>query len=194
MIWAAIIVTLTYRGHPDMAYLVALGLGTYARPSELLGLRKQDVIPPVRGMSRYGALLFAAVSDLVAPGGNKGQGKGKAGASGGIGEDAFFVKAAAGLQHEQKLALADTIQACGGRFAEKSNRSSTASPTPISWRQSGLLRLRHTATDEMHDVPGASGHSHCSTSTAHGSPWKVPEATRKRPTPWKEKPQPEKVV
>ena len=43
-----------------MATMVLLGVGTYARPSELLGLRKKDVIPPVRGMSRYGALMIAA--------------------------------------------------------------------------------------------------------------------------------------
>ena len=60
MIWAAIAVTLALRGQPDMAKFLLLGLGTYARPSELLGLRKQDVIPPMRGMSQYGALLIAA--------------------------------------------------------------------------------------------------------------------------------------
>jgi len=59
MIWSAIAVTLALRGQPDMAKLLLLGLGTYARPSELLGLRKQDVIPPVRGMSRYGAIIIA---------------------------------------------------------------------------------------------------------------------------------------
>ena len=59
MIWAAIAVTLVYRGQPDMAKFMLLDLATYARPSQLLGLRCQDVIPPVRGVSKYGALLIA---------------------------------------------------------------------------------------------------------------------------------------
>ena len=59
MIGAAIAVTLALRQQPDMAKFLLLGLGTYARPSELLGLRKQDVIPPVRGMSKYGAIIIA---------------------------------------------------------------------------------------------------------------------------------------
>ena len=51
--------TLCFRGHQDMAVLCLFGVSTYARPSELLGLRRKDVIPPVRGVSRYGALLLA---------------------------------------------------------------------------------------------------------------------------------------
>ena len=58
-VWAAIAVTLCFRGHQDMAVLCLFGVATYARPSELLGLRRKDIIPPVRGVSRYGALLLA---------------------------------------------------------------------------------------------------------------------------------------
>ena len=43
-----------------MAIFMLLGLGTYARPSELLGLRQKDLIPPVRGVSRFGSILIAS--------------------------------------------------------------------------------------------------------------------------------------
>ena len=59
MLWAAIAVTLTFQGHRDMAVFMLMGLGTYARPSELLGLRQKDLIPPVRGVSKFGSLLIA---------------------------------------------------------------------------------------------------------------------------------------
>lgn len=58
-VWAALAVTLVLRGFRDMAIFMLLGLGTYARPSELLGLRQKDLIPPVRGVSRFGSLLIA---------------------------------------------------------------------------------------------------------------------------------------
>ena len=58
-VWAAIAVTLCFRCHQDMAVLCLFGVATYARPSELLGLRRKDTIPPVRGVSRYDALLLA---------------------------------------------------------------------------------------------------------------------------------------
>jgi integrase len=59
LVWAAIAVTLTLRGFRDMAVFLLLGLGTYARPSELLGIRGKDVIPATRGVSRHGSVLLA---------------------------------------------------------------------------------------------------------------------------------------
>ena len=58
LIWSAIIFEFARRNLLPMGIMILLGLSSYARPGELLGLRRRDLIEPLLGTTSYWALLI----------------------------------------------------------------------------------------------------------------------------------------
>ena len=49
-LWACVMVLMENMEQVEMAVLVAIALSAYLRPSEVMGLRKSDLVPPAKGL------------------------------------------------------------------------------------------------------------------------------------------------
>ena len=58
LIWSAIIFEFARRSKLPMGIMILLGLSSYARPGELLGLRRRDLIEPLLGTTDHWCLLI----------------------------------------------------------------------------------------------------------------------------------------
>ena len=64
--WAGMATSLARAGELACAIILLVSVSTYARPSEIFALRKDDLHPPVAGISKFWALRLRA-EELLAP-------------------------------------------------------------------------------------------------------------------------------